>query len=128
MLGRACLGHLGNHAADLKVAKGLARVIAQERDPPVAAHVPLLGEAAHRVDPHALAVEVAPHDRRLRIPVPRDRSERGYWRALGQVAVGRRDLVRRMIAEQADGSHRLLTCRRSGSWPGPAAGEPVSWA
>ncbi len=115
MLGRACLGHLGNHAADLKVAKGLARVIAQERDPPVAAHVPLLGEAAHRVDPQALAIEVAPHDRRLRIPARCDRGERGYERALGQVAVGRRDLDRRMLAAPADGSHRLLTSWRPGS-------------
>jgi len=93
VLGRACLGHLGDHAADLEVAKGLARILAQERDSPVAAHVPLFGEAAHGVDPQALAVEVAPHDRRLRVPARCDRGERGYWRALGQVAVGRLDLV-----------------------------------
>ena len=79
----------GDHAADLEVAKGLARVVAQEHDSPVAAHVPLLGEAAHGVDPQALAVEVAPHDRRLRVPARCDRGERAYWRALGQVAVGR---------------------------------------
>jgi transcriptional regulator with XRE-family HTH domain len=72
--------------------------------------------------------EVAPHDRRLRIPVRCDRGERGYWRALGQVAVGRRDLIRRMIAEQADGSHRLLTSWRSGSWPGAGGRGAVSWA
>ena len=83
------------------------RFVAQERDPGVAAHVALLGEATHSVDPHVPAIEVAPYDRRLRVPARRDRAERGYWRALGQVAVGRRDLIRRVIAEQADGSHHL---------------------
>jgi len=40
----------------------------------------------------------------------------------------RQDLVWRMIADQADGAHRLLTSWRSGLGTGPAAGEPVSWA
>ena len=65
------------------------------------------------------AISDACHDRRLRVPARCDRGERGYWRALGQVAVGRRDPIWRMIAEQADGAHRLLTSWRSGSWHGP---------
>jgi hypothetical protein len=90
----------------LWVSQGPARVVAEERDQRIAAHVPLLGEATHRVDLHALAVEVAPHDRCLRITVGHDRGEDGDQRALDQVAVRRRDLVGRVIAEQADGSHR----------------------
>src|SRR6266542_705775 len=62
VLERARLGHLDDRSADLEIAERLAWVVAEERDPRVAAHVPLLGEAAHRVDPHVLAVEVAPHD------------------------------------------------------------------
>jgi hypothetical protein len=106
VLGRARLGHLNGRTADLEIAQGPTRVVTQERDPRIAAHVPLLGEAAHRVDAHALALEVAPHDRCLRITVGHDRGEDGDQRALDQVAVRRRDLVGRVIAEQADGSHR----------------------
>jgi hypothetical protein len=106
VLGRARLGHLDDRAPDLEVAEGLARVVAEERDPRIAAHVPLLGEATHRVDPHALAVEIAPHDRGLRMAIGHDRGEGGDRRALDEVAVGRRDLVGRVIAEQADGSRR----------------------
>ena len=53
-------------AADLEVAQRLAGVVAEQRHSRVAAHVPLLAEAPHRVDAHERAVEVAPHDRRLR--------------------------------------------------------------
>ena len=119
MLDRARLGHLDDRAADLEVAERLARVVAEERDPRIAAHVPLLGEAAHRVDPDALAVEVAPHDRGLRIAVRHDRGQGGDRRAFDQVAVGRRDLVGGVIAEQADGSHcpSLGAAGPVGVWP-----------
>jgi hypothetical protein len=54
---------------------------AEERDPRIAAHIPLLAEATHRVSPHALAVEVAPHDRGLRI-FGQHRGEDGGRRAV----------------------------------------------
>jgi hypothetical protein len=76
---------------------GLGERGRDQRDPRVAAHVPFFGEAAHGVDPQVLTVEVAPYDRRLRVPAWRYRGERGHGRALGQVTVGRRDLSRRMI-------------------------------
>ena len=87
-----------DRAPDLEVAERLPRVVAEERDPRIAAHVPLLREAAHRVDPDALAVEVAPHDRGLRIAVRHDRGQDGDRRAFDQVAVGRGDLVGGVIA------------------------------
>jgi hypothetical protein len=106
VLGRARLGQLDDPAADLEVAVGLVGVVAQQGDPRVMAHVALFGEAAHGVDPQALAVDVAPHHRGLRMPLGGDGGQGGHRWALGQVAVGRRDLVGRMIVAQADGWHR----------------------
>ena len=59
------------------------------------------------VDPQALAVDVAPHDRGLRVALGHDRGGGGDGWALDQVSVGRRDLVGHLIAAQADGWHRL---------------------
>src|SRR5215218_4927353 len=59
------------------------------------------------VDPQALAVDVAPHDRGLRVAVGHDRGGGADGWALDQVSVGRRDLVGHLIAAQADGWHRL---------------------
>jgi hypothetical protein len=124
VLGRARLGHLDDHSADLEVPQGPAWVVAQECDAGVAAHVPLLGEAAHRVDPQALTVEVAPHDRRLRVPIRCDRGERGYRRALGQIAVGRRDLVWRGCGQLVWPARRRYFVHGSSLCGGPS---PVKW-
>ena len=115
---RPVLGHLDDRAADLEVAQGLARVVAQERDLRVAAHVPLLLEAAHRVDPDVRAVEVAPHDRGLRVPVGHHRREGGDRRALDEVPMGLRDRVTVALEKPDNGRGvpvlvaRRLVCRR----------------
>jgi hypothetical protein len=48
----------------------------------------------------------APHDRGLRMTVGHDRGQGSEWQALDQFAVGRRDLVGPLLAEQADRWHR----------------------
>lgn len=102
----ATLRHLLTHTAGIP-AQRLAWVVAQDRDPRVTTHVPLLGEAAHRVDPHPLAVEVAPHGRGLWVAVRTDGRKGGDRRALDQVAVGRRDLIPSVAPNQADRGHAL---------------------
>src|SRR5215208_2542255 len=101
----AFLRHVDDRAADLEVSKGLARVVAEEVYPGIAAHVPLLGEAAHRVDADAFAVEVAPHHRRLRISVERHRRQGGHRRTVDKVPMRRGDLVRLTVADKTDRSH-----------------------
>ena len=108
MLGGAILGHLDDDAPHLEVAQRLARVEAKERHPRVAAHVPLLGEAAHRVEADALAVEVAPDDRCLRVAVLGDSRQGDDRRPLHEVVVRCGDRVASVVANQPDRSHQAL--------------------
>ena len=62
VLERALLAHRNDGPADLEVAQRRERVVAQQGHARVAAHVPLLPEAAHGVDPDVAAVVIAPHN------------------------------------------------------------------
>jgi hypothetical protein len=64
----------------------------------------------------------APHDRGLRMTVGHDRGQGSEWQALDQFAVGRRDLVGPLLAEQADSWH----CPHLPATAASAAGTPPS--
>ncbi len=82
---RADLGHLRDCASHFKIAQRLARVIAEQSDPRVAAHVLLLTEAAHGVDTDVCAVVVTPDDGGLRAAVGHKGRQGGDGGAVKQV-------------------------------------------
>ncbi len=84
---RPGLGHLHHRAAHFEGAQGLARVIAQQRDLGVQAHVLLLAEAAHGIDQHMPPIKIAPDDRSLWLAIGHNRRQSRHGRAVDQVKV-----------------------------------------
>jgi len=84
---RTCLGHLHQRATYVDKVQGLSRVVAQQSDFGVEAHVLLFTEAAHRIDQHVRPVIIAPYDRCLQLAIGHDSSQSSNARTVDEVKV-----------------------------------------
>ena len=87
MLHGAIFGHLYHLAAHFDGTQRLARVIAQQRHFGIEPHIFLFAKAAHGIDHHIGAIEVAPYDSCLWLAVRHDGGQSRNTRTIEQIKV-----------------------------------------